>query len=78
MKLQVRDRKMTNSRLVLANAALLRERCRAKAVIPPPSGDEVGAGIHVRMRSGGWPGRICFLGPTQLASGGLLREDSLR
>jgi hypothetical protein len=37
------------------------ERCRAEAVIPPPSGDKGKAGNHEQCGLGGWPGPHFYL-----------------
>jgi hypothetical protein len=70
-RLRLCHRRMTNGQLALATVALLRsrerERCWTEAVIPSPSGDKASRNPRT-MRSGGWPGRICFV-PNKLGHG---------
>ena len=56
---RLKDRKVASQQQASAKVALLRERCRAEAVIPPPSGDKSKAGINVTMRLG-WLAQAAF------------------
>jgi hypothetical protein len=53
------DLKIMNRQLALANAALRSECCRAEAVIRRHAVTRQRRNPRT-MRSGGWPGRICF------------------